>query len=820
MDTVASLLRTYRLAAGLSQAELAERANISVGAIGSLEQGIRKSPYPATLHSIADALELPSDQRELLIDVAKHVRTRKLGTETASSFQSNVPTSLTSFIWREETGELAQLSVEHRLVTVTGSAGVGKTRTVLEVVAQHGSSDVYFIDFSPITDGAMVAAEVASAFGVPGGDTTAILPDLASHIGNRRALIVLDNCEHVLGNASATVLGLLRSCPGLRFLVTSREPLGLSGEVVFRLPSLAVPPVDADLTADFGFPALELFVARARTADARIVFSSNDLKTAADICRRLGGIPLAIELAAGLATLLGVGELRNRLNVLSLDTVAKDIPARHQTMAAAIAWSFTLLTPIERALMRRLSTFAGGFTLACAEAVAADEDLPAEVIARLVVALMQKSLIEPKAAQPVHRYYLLDSVRAYAASELAEAGDVDATADRLARWLLSSVRPDDNHYSHSMPAVGHMLPELDNIRAAIEAKLRRGTERDIATAGELVGSYRHLWMSTSRRLELRQLCEAVSTHLDEAKFVNVAALLATALAGTTQSFQQTELLERAIELNTEVGDFALVAAHLSRLSYHHMRLGRSAAAMESATRAHDVVQRIPRSHQVHHTVLAQAASVFAEYGEVSKARQAIAELDKIKEEQRSADDPEYQALRSAVLAEIANASGDYASAAELCRAAFDRARLAPPPEWIGLQLRLTWSASVLNLGHVDEAAVQCKQVLLEKLAFADTGFEALDALELVRHLASIAGHRGDFASATRVLSCSDAMYDRWNYRPYLQERRIAENLRALLDAKVDPDELVSLKAEGARMTLKEARELMTLLLGGDPPSER
>ena len=306
METLATLLRKHRLAAGLSQAELAERANMSVGAIGSLEQGLRRAPYTATLDSLADVLGLSGAQRDELSRFAKRGRTRRPTDESA--FQSNVPKPLSSFVWREEANDLAHLLVQHRLVTVTGTAGVGKTRTVLEVVGRNETSDVYFIDLAPIGDPDLVPGEIASALRMPGGSTADVIGQLVAHVRDRRALIVLDNCEHLLERAAATTLRLLRSCPGLRFVTTSREPLGLSGEIVFRLPSLRV-----------STEAVELFVARAQAADALIAYSESDLHTIAEICRRLDGIPLAIELAASRAPLLGIGGLRDRLNVLALD---------------------------------------------------------------------------------------------------------------------------------------------------------------------------------------------------------------------------------------------------------------------------------------------------------------------------------------------------------------------------------------------------------------------------------------------------------------------------------------------------------------------
>ena len=812
-STVALLLRNYRLAAGLSQAELAERANISVAAVGSLEQGLRKSPYPVTVNHIADALGLTPDERTTLIRSAK--RARDHAAEPRSMFCSNMPVPLTSFVERAETVELEGLLSKHRLITVTGTAGVGKTRTVLQVAGRYKSSDVTFIDLSPVTDNDLVAAQIASALGVATVNTRAIVSDLIARIGDQPLLIVLDCCERVLDGASVSVLALLRSCPNLRFIATSREPLGLSNELVFRLPTLDVPPIDANLGDGGAYSALELFVARACMFDARISIADDDMKAAAEVCRRLDGIPLAIELAAARAPLLGVSGLRDHLSVLSLGNAAKDVPARHHTMTSAIEWSFTLLNDRERRLMRRLSIFAGSFTLESAEAVCADDALPPDSIALLIFDLVRKSLVETKVAKPSNRYYLLDSVRAYAALQLAEAGERDPVAHRLAEWFLHFIRM---HSDHGLTSVNAMLPDIDNIRTAIETKIRDGSGEDVAIAGELVGSYRHLWMSTNRQLELRHLCKAVTRLLDEAAYPIVVALLADAMAGTAGSSHRIDLFEAAIEANSKIGNFEAVSPHLARQSSNLFSLGRTTEALECALRAEEVLQQVSPSSRAQHFVRSFTAKVFAPSGDVARARRTIAELDQIKAQQNTADDPDYLLMRNWAVAEIDLIAGDYASAGALCRETMHRLASVLPlhPIWMGIRFLLI--ESELMLDRIDSAAEECRNIVVDRHIFYRYGFED-SWIELMDNVAVVAAKRGMLESAAQLLAFSGQGRKRLGYMRLVRNALIVEEIQRLLELTVPKDELHRALDAGGRMTADEARQLAASVLRPEAPAE-
>lgn len=803
--TLATVLRNFRLAAGLSQAELAERSDMSIGAVGSLEQGLRRAPYRSTVDSLANALELTDEQRVQLHEVANHGRGRQRSQSPEVPFTSNLPARLSSFVSRSETDEIGGLLATHRLVTVTGFAGVGKTRTVLEVVAAHDSSDVIFIDLSAINDIDLVVLEIASVCGISIHNTANASRDLVEALIGRRAWIVLDNCEQVITGVAAVVLQLLKSCPEITIVATSREPLGLSSEVVYRLPFLSFPPKGTKLSVGSEYSALELFVIRARATDARLTFSPDDLEAAADICRRLDGIPLAIELAAGRASALGVGGLRDRLNDWSFRSAAKDVPARQQTMAAAIAWSFGLLTATENILIRRLSTLAGSFSIRCAETVCADDLLPAALIADLVVQLVQKSLVESKPTPAGFRYAMLASVRAYASSGLASAGETEANEDRLARYLLSLVRDAPGGDSSSVD-----VPDIEDIRAAIEAKLRHGSDDDVALAGTLAGSFRHRFWATGRYADLRRLGELILARLDGRKHPGIAALVGSALLAARQP-DQGPLLERAIMLNELAGNHASAAAHLGQIAMFYVKRNQQSEALDAAEKADALLSLVPPNHRAQHFVRSILAFVWSEAGDVAKARQYIQTVDGLLRSREENNDRTALTSRNAALAEIEFASGNYASARTLCIQAAKRLRDGEDQVEYGAQIKLMAAASQLKLNEFDAAQAQCRAVLDNWHIIERCGSEFLMA-DVAQNVALIFAARGEGVAAAQLLGCSNALFARFEQVRGFQQRSTHRDLRDVLEREIEPENLSDLEFQGSQMTIAEARDLIYSVL--------
>src|SRR5438552_1113366 len=353
---------------------------------------------------------------------------------------TNLPEAISELIGREaELEEVAALVSEHRLVSLVGAGGIGKTRLSLDV-ARHllprFPDGVFVAELGPVSSPELVPATVASALGLTRIAGTASREGVAGAVGTKKLLLVIDNCEHVIAAATGMAEALLRASPGVALLATSREPLRVSGEHVYRVPSLDVPAEDnQDMEDVFRYGAVRLFVSRAHAAEPRYVAEGPVLAATAAICRRLDGIPLAIELAATRIVAFGVEGVAARLDDrFRLLTGGSRTLLRHQTMRATLDWSHELLSESERVVLRRLGVFVGAFTLDAASAVAASVDVTASEAVDSVASLVDKSLLSANVAGTIVRYRLLETTPAYAPEHLIESAELDRVARRHAEY--------------------------------------------------------------------------------------------------------------------------------------------------------------------------------------------------------------------------------------------------------------------------------------------------------------------------------------------------------------------------------------------------
>ena len=354
----------------------------------------------------------------------------------------NLPAELTSFVGRRgEVAEVRRLLAGSRLVTLTGAGGVGKTRLALRAaagLARAFPGGVWLVRLDQLREEALVAQAVAGALGLQ--DRAGFSPEgaLAGHLAGRRLLLVLDNCEHLVGAVAKLADLLLRAAPGLRVLATSREALTITGEVVLAVPPLGAPdPGQQLILAQLGlFPAVRLFAERAAQVVPGFAVTEANMAAVAGICRRLEGLPLALELAAARLPVLSpaqVGErLGDRLGLLTRGGRAN--PARQQTLRASIGWSYELCSRAERLLWARLSVFAGGFELDAAEGICADDRLAAEEVPGLLAALAGKSILTAEHRGGVARYRLPEPLREYGRERLEESGEDAVLRRRHRDW--------------------------------------------------------------------------------------------------------------------------------------------------------------------------------------------------------------------------------------------------------------------------------------------------------------------------------------------------------------------------------------------------
>jgi len=481
------LLKRYRVAAGLSQEALAERARLSVRAVSAYERGERQAPYRDSVALLVQALGLSPEEAatlEAAVPRRRGPEATPSADDTAASITrppetppTNLPMQLTSFVGRRnELAEVLGLLDQSRLLTLIGAGGAGKSRLALQAagaVPDRYPDGVWLVELAPLTDAAAVPRAVAAALGLGEDSDAHPVARLQRTVRGRALLLVLDNCEHLLDACAGLADALLRAGPRLRILATSREALGIAGENSWRVPSLALPDDARPASPDalLASEAVQLFVERARAALPSFALTARNARAVAQVCRRLDGMPLAIELAAARVRGLAVDQLAARLDqrFQLLTGGSRTALARQQTLRATVDWSYGLLDPDERRLFDQLSVFAGGFTLEGAEAVCAGDGPAAEVL-DVLLRLVDKSLVATEEGEDGElRYRLLETLRAYGQERLASGGSTAALQARHARYYL--VLAERAERGMRGPEMTRWLDRLDSEYANLTAAL-------------------------------------------------------------------------------------------------------------------------------------------------------------------------------------------------------------------------------------------------------------------------------------------------------------------------------------------------------------
>jgi predicted ATPase/DNA-binding NarL/FixJ family response regulator len=482
---------------------------------------------------------------------------------------TNLPLQLTSFIGRaREIAEVKRLLGTTRLLTLTGSGGAGKTRLALQVatdLSEHYADGAWFIDLAPLTDAALVPQTIASAFGVMEKPNRSLLDTLADFFRTKQILLVLDNCEHLRDAAAQIACDLMTACPNLAILATSRESLNTPGEFTWRVPSLSLPDseqleVPAVLIQS---EAVRLFVERARAAQSAFSATSQNAATIVQICQRLDGMPLAIELAAARVRVLTAAQIAARLdNVFHLLTRGSpELLPRQQTLRATIDWSFDLLSEQERLLFRRLAVFAGGFTLQAAESVCFGDGIESNQILDRLSDLVDKSLVTvskyDEGAEV--RYRLLEMIRQYAREKLDEAGEGKAIRDRHLDCFLELGGEAGRQLRgcNQMEWLQKLDLERDNLRAAVEWGIETKQTEKMLWLTEWLGRF---WRMRSDFNEGRRWFERIFALADTSQYSRACAgaLVAHAILVWLQtaptSTNAQPYLEQALAIARANGD--------------------------------------------------------------------------------------------------------------------------------------------------------------------------------------------------------------------------------------------------------------------------
>ncbi len=527
------------------------------------------------------------------------------GPAAGAGERTNLPALNSDLIGRDaDVREVLALVADRRLVTLSGTGGIGKTRLGLEVARQllpRFTDGAWLAELGPLSDPALVPVTVATVLGiqVAGGSVSA--ERVAAALGPRQVLLVLDNCEHLIEAAATMVEALLRASPVVCVIATSREPLRAEGECVYQVPPLAVPAGDAGRDDDaMSHGAVQLFVARARAAQLHFTPDRFDPSVAAAICRRLDGIPLAIELAAARAAALGVEGLAARLDDrfrLLTDGRRTALP-RQQTLRATLDWSHDLLPVTERVLLRRLAIFAGTFALdAATEVVGSGELSPGDVVDS-IVNLVSKSLVAADVGGTVAQYRLLETTRAYALEKLQAAGEYDAFARRHAEYYrdLFERASGDREHVPTAQWLGVYGRHLDNVRAALDWVFTpQGDARvGIALTAAAVPLWMHLSMMEECRVRVERALAAATgpAEVDARRSMQLHAALGLALMYTRGAVPETRAaLSSALATAEALGDADYQLRALWGLCVDRLNNAVFREALAFAERFRDVADR-------------------------------------------------------------------------------------------------------------------------------------------------------------------------------------------------------------------------------------
>jgi predicted ATPase/class 3 adenylate cyclase len=723
----------------------------------------------------------------------------------------NLPVQVTSFIGREhELAEVKRLLATTRLLTLTGPGGTGKTRLSLQAAVELLDTfpdGVWLVEFAALTDPTLVLQTLAAALGVREQPGRPLLDTVADYLRGKNLLIILDNCEHLIDACAQLAAALLQACPRLKILPSSREALGIAGETAYRVPSLSLPDPHRPLTMESlsRYEAAQLFVARAQAAQPSFALTANNLRAVAQICQRLDGIPLALELAAARTRLLSVVQIAERLDdrFRLLTGGSRTALPRQQTLRALIDWSYDLLPAAERAALARLSVFAGGWTFEAAEAVIGPEAL------NRLSHLVDKSLVvvDDLAEAPERRYRLLETIRQYARDKLLESGEAPEARELHKEHTLRFTETVEPMLEgpELLTGLNQLEADLDNIRAAMEWTLDRHPEDALRLAASLT----YFWQRRGALLEGRRWLRDGLARLDALPPAAGAAaherltLRAKALWGAgTMAWALGELndarsyLEEGVALARAADAPEILMRMLGMLGFTAVWLGDGARAEAAIDEGSRVAQAINSRFGQAMMLSVQAAAAIQLRGDYAAGlRYSEASVQFLRE----LGSPWIAAFTIVALGNAAAQQGHYAEA---------RARLAES-ETLFRQIgdRQMVNASISEQAHVERQLGNHAQAMA---LYAQTikGWQELGHRAALAHelecCAFIACAQADGLRAARLFGAAEALRASANAPMAGQERGEYEQNLAALRGLLDAAALQAAWAEGRAMAPDEA----------------
>lgn len=731
--------------------------------------------------------------------------------KTLEAFNHNLPTQLTSFIGREkEIDELKKLIAEHRMVTLAGAGGAGKTRLSLQVAAELlglFSGGIWFIELAPLDDPALVTQTLLSVFKLREDARRTSLAILQDHLRPKTALLVLDNCEHLIETCARVSESLLRACPKLKILASSREALGIPGEMPYRVPSLRTPaPGDLQyLDRPLEIDSIRLFVERATTAKPDFRLTKENTPFVAQICARLDGIPLAIELAAARVKVLSPEQIASRLDdrFRLLTGGARTALPRQQTLRALIDWSYSLLSDAEQMVFRRLAVFTGGWSLEAAEFVCGKADGGLDIL-DLISRLVDKSLVSSEESNGEIRYHRLETIRQYSRERFFETEEVEAIRDRhLAYYVQLSEEIERGLQGAARRLwVSRSEAEQENLRTAIEWGLVKDPESSLRIASNMVVGIASGGYSVEGFRWLRDSLGAMEAKLSvispprRAKALGALAFMYFSLGRERDAY---DCAQQSVALYRHLDDRSGLASALLMMSMPLESSGNLVEA-EAALKEALALARSARNAFVSNWILNNLARVIAKlYTDLQTAWDLTEEAIQLS---REAGMDWNVANAYEMRGFLAAYNGQYEEARDL----FEKAMLAFQD--VGAHFNVLLNKS--NLAHLERQFGHHQQAL-ERYRESIIGFRDVGQLGAVAHQLECFGFlamvHDQNERALKLFAAANALREKVDSPMTSEEQMYFDEQIKALRQKMDAQQLDRIWANGRALTMEGALEL-------------